>query len=71
MKIPLNDKRVVILIPSMGELSSEMFAAMMRGLGFNAVAASEGNPDILRYGRANTSGKECLPLILLVGSMMD
>jgi len=70
-KIPLNDNRVVILIPSMGELSSEMFAAMMRGLGFNAVAASEGNPDILRYGRANTSGKECLPLILLVGSMMD
>lgn len=70
-KIPLNDKRVTILIPSMGDLSSEMFAAMMRGFGFNAVAAREGNPDVLRYGRANTSGKECLPLILLVGSMMD
>jgi predicted nucleotide-binding protein (sugar kinase/HSP70/actin superfamily) len=29
-KVPLSDKRVVILIPSLGDLSSELFAAGMR-----------------------------------------
>lgn len=70
-KVPLSDKRVVILIPSMGDLSSELFAAGMRSQGFNAQALPEGNNDILKYGRSNTTGKECLPLILLAGSLID
>lgn len=70
-KVPLSDKRVVILIPSIGDLSSELFAAGMRGQGFNSVALPEGNNDILKYGRSNTTGKECLPLILLAGSLID
>jgi predicted nucleotide-binding protein (sugar kinase/HSP70/actin superfamily) len=70
-KVPLSDKRIVILIPSIGDISSELFAAGLRGQGFNAIALPEGNNDILKYGRSNTTGKECLPLILLAGSLID
>lgn len=70
-KIPMNDPRVKILIPSMGDLSSRMFAAAVRSMGFNAIAMPEGTPQILKYGRQNTSGKECLPLILCAGSMIN
>ncbi|MDR3666537.1 MAG: acyl-CoA dehydratase activase, partial [Ignavibacteriaceae bacterium] len=71
VKIPLTDKRVVILIPSIGDLTAELFAAGMRSQGFNSIALPEGNNDILKYGRANATGKECLPLILIAGSLLD
>ncbi len=70
-KIPLTDPRVTVIIPSMGDLSVKLFAANLRFYGYNAVALPEGNDDILRYGRANATGKECLPLLLLAGSMLD
>ena len=70
-KVPLNDKRIVILIPSIGDLSIQFFAAGMRSQGFNAIGLPEGNNDILKYGRANATGKECLPLILCAGSLID
>lgn len=70
-KIPLSDPRIDILIPSMGDLTAKMFAAGLRSQGFNAIAMPEGNPDILKYGRSVASGKECLPLLLCVGSLLD
>ncbi len=70
-KIPLNDKRVVVIVPSIGDLCVEYFAAGMRSQGFNTVALPEGNNEILKYGRANATGKECLPLILIAGSLID
>src|ERR1035437_8440323 len=70
-KVPLTNKRVVILIPSIGDLTASLFAAGMRSQGFNSVALPEGNNDILKYGRANATGKECLPLILCAGSLID
>ncbi|PKL84666.1 MAG: activase [Ignavibacteriae bacterium HGW-Ignavibacteriae-1] len=70
-RIPMNDPRVKILIPSMGDLNSEVFAAAFRSLGFNAHALPPSNPDIIKYGKAVSSGKECLPLIILAGSLSD
>jgi predicted nucleotide-binding protein (sugar kinase/HSP70/actin superfamily) len=70
-RIPLNDPRVVVLIPSMGDLASPLFAASLKSHGINAEALPEGNSEILKYGRAYTTGKECLPVILLAGSMID
>jgi predicted nucleotide-binding protein (sugar kinase/HSP70/actin superfamily) len=70
-KVLLNDKRIVILIPSIGDLSIQLFAAGMRSQGFNTIALPEGNNEILKYGRANATGKECLPLILCAGSLID
>lgn len=70
-KIPLTDPRVKILLPSMGDIASELFAAGMRSQGFNAVAMPEGTPSILKRGRAVATGKECLPLLIMTGSMLD
>jgi predicted nucleotide-binding protein (sugar kinase/HSP70/actin superfamily) len=70
-RIPMSDPRVKILIPSMGDLNSEMFAAAFRSLGFNAQALPPSNPEIIKYGKAVSSGKECLPLIILAGSLSD
>jgi predicted nucleotide-binding protein (sugar kinase/HSP70/actin superfamily) len=70
-EIPLKDPSVKILVPAMGDLSARMFAATFRHLGFNAEALPDTDWDVLKYGRAHTTGKECLPLILCVGSMID
>ncbi|MGE5805880.1 MAG: acyl-CoA dehydratase activase-related protein, partial [Ignavibacteria bacterium] len=70
-KIPLSDQRIDILIPSMGDLAAPMFAAGLRSQGFNTIAMPEGNPEILKYGRSVATGKECLPLLLCVGSLLD
>jgi predicted CoA-substrate-specific enzyme activase len=70
-RVPLKDPRVTIIIPSMADLSTELFAAGLRSLGFNAIAAPKSNPEILKYARANATGKECLPVLLLAGTMID
>ncbi len=70
-KLPLSDPRIDILIPSMGDLAAQMFAAGLKSQGFNAIAMPEGNPEILKYGRSVASGKECLPLLLCIGSLLD
>jgi len=70
-KIPLSDHRIDILIPSMGDLAAPMFASGLRSQGFNAIAMPEGNSEILKYGRSVATGKECLPLLLCVGSLID
>jgi len=67
----LTDPRVTILIPSMGKLGTEAFAATLRGCGFNARALRENDEAILKLGRANTSCKECLPLILTTGTLLS
>ncbi|HVO73813.1 MAG TPA: acyl-CoA dehydratase activase [Ignavibacteriaceae bacterium] len=70
-KLPLSDPKIDILIPSMGDLAAPMFAAGLRSQGFNTIPMPEGNPEILKYGRSVATGKECLPLLLCVGSLLD
>ena len=69
--LPLADPRVTVLVPSMGRLGSEAFAATLAGCGLNGRAHRENDEQILKLGRANTSCKECLPLILTVGTLLD
>jgi predicted nucleotide-binding protein (sugar kinase/HSP70/actin superfamily) len=69
--LPLTDPRVTMLIPSMGRLGTEALAATLRGCGFNARALRENDEAILKLGRANTSCKECLPLILTTGTLLN
>lgn len=68
-KMPINDPRLTILIPSMGDINSEIFAAVCRNQGMNAIALPEANQEILKMGRKNTTGKECLPVILIIGGL--
>jgi len=69
--LPLTHKDIEILIPSMGDISARLFAAALRSLGFNAKPLEVPNAEVLKYGRANSTGKECLPLQLMVGELME
>jgi hypothetical protein len=69
--IPMSDPRVTVLLPSMGKLTSEGFAAVLKGSGFHAKAHRPADEAILKLGRANTSCKECLPLILTTGTLLS
>ncbi|MBU4013139.1 MAG: activase [Proteobacteria bacterium] len=70
-KIPISDPRVTLLIPSMGKIASESLAAMFRGRGTRAIAHPPSDEAVLKLGRANTSCKECLPLILTTGTLLN
>ncbi len=67
----VRDKRVKMVIPSMGTISTELASAAFRGIGFNAEADSAPDFRTLMLGRANTSCKECLPLILTTASLLE
>jgi predicted CoA-substrate-specific enzyme activase len=69
--LPMTHPRVKLLIPSMGKLATESLAAIFRSIGFNAVAHPPSDESILKLGRANTSCKECLPLILTTGTLLN
>ncbi|MBU4184818.1 MAG: activase, partial [Proteobacteria bacterium] len=70
-KIPISDPRVTLLIPSMGKIASESLAAIFRGRGINTIAHPPSDESVLKLGRANTSCKECLPLILTTGTLLN
>jgi len=69
--LPMTDPRVTMLLPSMGKYGSEAFAAVLRGYGFNAIAHRPSDEAVLKLGRANTTCKECLPLILTTGTLLS
>ncbi len=69
--LPMKDPRVKLLIPSMGKLASETLGVVFRGIGYNAVVHPPSDESILKLGRANTSCKECLPLLLTTGTLLN
>jgi len=60
----------VLLIPRMGGVA-EMVAACFRGLGVRAECLPEPDAEALRLGRRQTSGKECLPMCITLGSLLQ
>jgi predicted CoA-substrate-specific enzyme activase len=66
----LKKSAVKVLLPSMGKLNSEVLAAALKGGGMNAMAVPVYDREVLRIGRANTTCKECLPLILTTGGLL-
>jgi len=67
----LRDPRVKVIFPSMGRTLSELAGAAFRGFGIRSEAVPRPDYKTLMLGRSNTCCKECLPLILTVGSMLD
>ncbi|WP_243304957.1 acyl-CoA dehydratase activase-related protein [Geothrix oryzisoli] len=59
----------LLLIPPMGPEAAAV-AAVMRGLGLPAEALPPSDADALRLGRRQTSGKECLPMTLVLGGLL-
>jgi predicted CoA-substrate-specific enzyme activase len=66
----LTDPNVHLLIPSMGETVAKCLAAAMRFAGIRATALDPPGPGELSLGKGLASCKECLPLILTVGSLV-
>ncbi len=58
-----------VLIPLLGP-GPETFAACLRGLGIRAECLPPADADSLRMGRRHTSGKECLPMCMTLGSLL-
>ena len=71
LELPLTDPRVSFLFPSMGDLSTRALAAAFRSVGFKASPLAPADETILKIGRGHTSCKECLPLILTTGSLIN
>ncbi len=67
----LKDGEVEIVIPAMGYMASRLFAASMKSLGYNAKSLPQITEEDLNVGLNFTTGKECLPIILSAGSMMN
>ncbi|HSM92359.1 MAG TPA: BadF/BadG/BcrA/BcrD ATPase family protein [Anaeromyxobacteraceae bacterium] len=60
----------ILLVPRMGS-GAEVLAAAARGVGVPAEALPEPTTETLRAGRRHTSGKECLPLAVTLGSLLE
>jgi len=69
--LSMNDPRVTVLVPSMGKYWSEALATILKGYGFNALVHRPSDEAVLKMGRANTTCKECLPLILTTGMLLS
>ncbi len=67
---PLTDPRVLVLVPSMGDIGARMLAAAMDHVGLRTVALPPPAEPELMLGRGATTCKECLPLQLTVGSLL-
>ena len=69
--VPITDKNVTLLIPSMGKFSTQALTSVFKSIKINAIAHPPADENILKIGRANTSCKECLPLLLTTGSLLN
>ena len=69
-KLTLFDPRVKVLFPSMGDLSTKAVAEVLKAAGVNTLGCEACDEEGLKIGKANTSGKECLPMIVTTGTLL-
>ncbi len=69
--LPMTDPKVTLLIPSMGKFSTRAISTVFSTAGYHVAPIVSADESILKLGRANTSCKECLPLILTTGTLLD
>ncbi|MEY4386890.1 MAG: hypothetical protein RLY20_2173, partial [Verrucomicrobiota bacterium] len=59
-----------VLIPLLGP-NPLVLAASLRGLGLRAETLAPADAEVLRAGRRVTSGKECVPVAMTLGGLLD
>lgn len=67
----IKDKDVMMVIPNMGNYAAEVMAAVFRSMGINSKPLPVSTFKTLTCGRGTTSCKECLPLILSSGALLE
>ena len=65
------NKKVKLLLSNMGELSTELMAAVLRGIDVNAEALPVATGATIRLARSHASGKECVPSHIVLGSALQ
>ncbi|MDR0511626.1 MAG: acyl-CoA dehydratase activase [Treponema sp.] len=65
------NKRVKVLLSNMGAISTEYMGAAVRSQGINAEALPVATSKTVQIARANSSGKECVPSHLVLGSALE
>lgn len=70
VKLPITDKSVKVVIPSMGEYFNTAGAAALRAEGWNAHALPVCDREALDLGRSVMTNKECLPIINIAGEIL-
>jgi predicted CoA-substrate-specific enzyme activase len=59
-----------VLVPPMGEEAAALLAAL-QGYGLEAEILPHATSDTIRLGRRHTSGKECLPMTVTLGTLLE
>jgi predicted CoA-substrate-specific enzyme activase len=67
---PFHHPRIHLVFPSMGRFLNDATSAVFRSIGIRASVLPPADDEVLKLGRGNTSCKECLPLLLTVGSLL-
>jgi predicted CoA-substrate-specific enzyme activase len=62
--------RATVVVPSMGP-STDALAACLRGAGIPVHCLPAADADSVRLGRRHTSGKECVPFCVTLGSLLQ
>ncbi|MDI3517146.1 MAG: hypothetical protein PWP09_1212 [Thermotogota bacterium] len=68
--VPLNDPRVKLVFPTMGEFGAQALAAAFERFGVRTHVCPPPDHEEFRLGRGNSLSKECLPLQLTLGSLI-
>lgn len=66
----IDKRKEIVLVPWMG-LGSEVAVACLRASGFNAEVLTQCDRNALHIGRRYTSGKECVPVSITLGRLID
>lgn len=69
-RISLKDRRLKLVVPSMGRYGAPSFAAACRCYGVNAEPLGAMEEEDLVLGKGNSLCKECLPLQLTTGGLL-
>ncbi|EHQ88904.1 acyl-CoA dehydratase activase [Desulfosporosinus youngiae] len=70
-RFELTDPKVHVLFPSIGDFAIQLFAAAFRRMGIKASHVPAPAERELKIGKGLSSCKECLPLTLTVGSLVN
>ena len=68
--VEIKRRKAKLLIPRMGD-DAQILAAGFKGAGANCVCLPVPTRETLLLGRRYTSGKECLPMLITLGSLLE
>ncbi|HCC07657.1 MAG TPA: activase [Clostridiales bacterium] len=69
-KFSLKDKKVKLIFPGMGKIQSRILGAVFKKLGINAEELPIADKEVFQLGRSVSTCKECLPMLVCIGSLL-